>query len=77
MGRHRKASKTVAEAVDAAFAYRDEVDLHTIEVVKQMKANGRSKDFGEGYMEGLTVCMDPAVREIAKALFERAWATTE
>lgn len=77
LGRHRKAEKTIGEALDAVFEGRDEVKRRTIDLVRGMKANGRSKDWADGYMEAMSTLVDPTTGDIAKALFEEAWATTE
>lgn len=67
-------AKEARAAVAAEQAARKELKAHTIGLVKMMKQMGRSKDWGDGYMEGVTSGLEHGVSVAAKEYFETAWA---
>lgn len=64
-------------SIAAEQAIRKELKDKTLDLVKKMREDGRTKEWGEGYMEGVTAGLIPQVRVEAKEHFEKAWATTE
>jgi len=68
--------KDAHAAIAAEQAARKNLKDHTLLVVSAMRAAGRSKDFADGYMDGVTTGLEVGVSIQARLYFEEAWAAT-
>lgn len=74
--RRRLINQAVAglgSAVAEEQAARKELQLRSVELVKQMKSEGRTKDYADGYIVGVTAGLAPETRIAATQYFETAW----
>lgn len=80
MNRHAKVTNLIdqtAKAVAAEQAARKELKERTYDLVRQMKAQGRTRDWADGYMTGVTSGLDYATGEAAKDFLAIAWDQDE
>lgn len=61
-------------AIAAEQAARKELKDRSYDLVRDMKRDGRTKDWADGYMEGVTAGLGENLRVAAVQYFETAWA---